>query len=160
MRVEAWMHFWRANSETEKEAELRLEPRGMWTLNRYLNQGRPKQGGVTVPWWVENWGWKIVSREIFQGGSNYAFQIHPGGSTAQELKSVHHLKVHYWPHWAVLVTVRTMLERTKERSWVMVIGLLSWNIWRDRMKLRIEFPSVLPPQGKTMDSVRWLCVIF
>ena len=25
-----------------------------------------------------------MSREIFQGGSNYASQTHPGGSTAQE----------------------------------------------------------------------------
>lgn len=76
----------------------------------------------------EKLGQKIVSREIFQGGSNYASQIHPGGSTAQELKSVHYLRVHYRPHYTVLVTVRTTLERTEERSWLMDIGLLYLNI--------------------------------
>lgn len=159
MRVEAWMHFWRANSEAEKEAELRLEPRRMWTLNRYLKQGRPTQGGDCAMV-GEKLGQKIVSREIFQGGSNYASQIHPGSSTAQELKSVHYLRVHYRPHCTVLVMVRNTLERTEERSWVMDIRLLYLNIWRGCMKLRIEFPSVLPPQGKAMDYVRWLCVIF
>lgn len=78
------MHFWRANSEGEKEAELRLEPRGMSTLNRCLKQGRPTQGGDCAMVGRNLGKKKFVSREIFQGGSNYASQIQPGGSPAQE----------------------------------------------------------------------------
>lgn len=38
-------------------------------------------GGEVTAWWGENWG-RLVSREMFQEGSNYAVQMHLSSSEA------------------------------------------------------------------------------
>ena len=49
-----------------------------------IEAGRPLQWGDCAMVGGKLGEKKFVSREIFQGGSNYASQTHPGGSTAQE----------------------------------------------------------------------------
>lgn len=38
-------------------------------------------GGEVTAWWGENWE-RLVSREMFQEGSNYAVQMHLSSSEA------------------------------------------------------------------------------
>lgn len=38
-------------------------------------------GGEVTAWWGENWE-RLVSREMFQEGSNYAVRMHPSSSEA------------------------------------------------------------------------------
>ena len=158
------MHLLRAGSEGEKKGELRLEPRGMSTVTGWLKQGRPGQAG-DLPWWVENWE-KFVSRDIFQGGSNYVFQMHPGGVSITRTKicplfgsslvatwsSCREGENHARSGWGIKLF-------SPERRRITAVGLLSSNIWRDIMKTKDEFPYVLPSQGKRMDNVRSLWVI-
>lgn len=147
MRVEAWMHFWRANSEGEKEAELRLEPRGMSTLNRWLQQRRPTQGVDYAMVGGKLGGKNLCQERYFKEGVIMPLKYSQG---LQQHKN----KICLLFESSLLVTLSSFGEgenhagADEEWSWVMAIGLLSLNIWRDRMKTKALVPICFTSTGQ------------